>query len=61
MDCPKCKQHMDQSALVIGGTLFNICQSCIDNLSPEVRENWMLKNIRIAKKAREDGKGKWSN
>jgi ribosome-binding protein aMBF1 (putative translation factor) len=61
MDCPLCGKEKEYTASVVGGAMYTICPECIDNLTSEEKENWVLKNMREAKERREKGEGHWSS
>lgn len=50
---------MEHTCIIVEGTSFNICKDCVDKLGQEEKENWFVRNIRLAKEARANGTSPW--
>lgn len=64
--CTKCAKADFGSLNLNGGRLFFLCDHCsLATITAaqinEIPENWVSRNIRLAKEAREKGQGAWSN
>ena len=71
--CVKCKKTTEGGGkIVYEGVAYPFCIECMktlekmptgwirEYLDSDTRENWVKRNIRIAKKRREEGKGAWT-